>query len=64
MPLNAELRALAESHTGACRLGEVLSGDGVTQAVVALECERGPMHLALQNGRAEVRRASTESCLP
>jgi CubicO group peptidase (beta-lactamase class C family) len=64
MPLSAEMQALAEANRGACRLGDVVSGDGKSQAVVELQCERGLMHLHLNGSRATVRRTGPDACLP
>ena len=41
-------RAAVRQMYGSCRVGETLAGDGKTSATVRLECDRGPLDVALR----------------
>jgi CubicO group peptidase (beta-lactamase class C family) len=68
--LAAQLDAL-RAHYGACRVDDVLSGDGDTEARVTYACERGRFNASLQRDAGgttlkslRVTRPSGTSCVP
>ena len=67
--LQRQLEALRISY-GACRVGEILGGDGKASSRVRFECDRGPMNVALrldENGKltsASFSRPPDVSCVP
>jgi hypothetical protein len=67
--LRREFETIRASY-GACRLGETRDGDGVTEARVLLECDRGQIELRYRTGAngklagASFLRPASVACVP